>query len=165
MGSSGDEAEETAEVLRETMDQLGEQGLKHPYSLTSKFLHFCLPQTYAIYDQQAVSSVQTWSRHAFDKTSPADKRQSQFFRFNWLSDTSATGYRWILAFYRFLWACSTSDEQVHLKQAAKALQEELSRQSDQDTAQVSVLDVIDKLLWLADGDPARLGLDEQQESA
>ena len=118
-----------------------------PYSLTTKYLHFCFPESFPICDNQAAESIQMWGYMAFDH------RGEEWQQFSWsrLVDTSGSGYRGVLEFYRRFWQAASDEQRSQLTEHARHL-------SDVVGGNVSTLDLIDKLLWMASGDPLPLGL-------
>jgi hypothetical protein len=124
------------------------QSLKRPYSLLTKWLHFRYPQKYVIYDSQAASSVQEWSYFTYPLSEDDSAKKYQLVQ---TAVTSATGYKALLDFYRRCWSESDEQQQLQLQEVANNLSNEIK-------AHVSTIDVIDKTLWLAAGDPRKLGL-------
>lgn len=68
-----------------------------------------------------------------------------------IADTSGEGYSAVLDFYRECWKSSNAIQRHSLKDIAKHLTKLVG-------ANVSIIDVIDKTLWIASGDPRKLGL-------
>lgn len=75
-------------------------GNKRPYSLLTKFLFFCFPETFPIYDSWAAEAIQLWSYLTFKKRDS----EWELFRRDRMADSSGSGYRGIIEFYRRLWA-------------------------------------------------------------
>lgn len=154
LGSSEEEAASIARVVSAILLSTQDAGANRPYSLVTKFLHFCFPETVAIYDSQAAASIWMWSLFAFDDD--AEQAAVKPFRVNRTSDTSGSGYRGILDFYRFGWGAIPDADRSAAQAAAESLQTTLQRAAERTV--VSVLDLLDKLLWGANGNPIRLGL-------
>ena len=138
-----DNAAAVSAILRTS----AQSGLDRPYSLMTKFLHFCFPDSFGIYDAQAASSIQTWAYFSF----PLSNDQWKQFAWGAMTNPDASGYSAILEFYSLCWTCAGDERLAALKLAAQALSDEID-------APVSPLYVIDNLLWRASGDPRALGL-------
>ena len=120
-----------------------------PYSLLTKYLHFCFPNTYPIYDKQAALSIQMWSYMAFEnRTINGEWANYQVWE---IADTTGDGYFAIIDFYRNIWNLANDEQKNKLKLNAEF-------NSKIANGKVSVLDLIDKVLWRASGDPLLLGL-------
>lgn len=147
--SDAEAKEKVADFVRLMLDKSKEQGLPRLYSLVTKFLHFCFPNTFPIFDSQAAASIQMWSYFAF-ADGPEDARK------DWttaaLSDFSRCGYHRVVRFYREWWQALTDEQREAVVQCAEALQGILQG------VYVSRLDLLDKFLWKAKGDPIKLGL-------
>lgn len=141
------EAEQIAAFISHTLEQISGSGLHHPYSLLTKWAHFCFPNSFVIYDWQAASSVQTWSYFTF----PLGNNQSADFAAAQIARPDGAGYRGLTSFYRICWQ-SASDEQ---RDALRAVAQDLSKAID---SHVSIIDLLDKALWNANGDPRKMGL-------
>lgn len=133
-------------------------GANRPYSLVSKFLHFCFPNTFAIYDRQAGQSIRMWAFFAFDEAVQEEKKAASRFDDADLADTTGHGYFDILRFYRNVWAASHSNDRGLLELKALEIQERMRSGVATRDARVTTIDLIDKLLWKANGNPIRLGL-------
>lgn len=121
--------------------------LNRPYSLVTKFLHFCFPNSFGIYDAQAANSIQTWGFFVFDLDDPAGKKFAQ----GQIADPNGRGYGAIIEFYRFCWEYATEEQITNLELAAQELSSEIH-------APVSPTYIIDNLIWHSNGDPRILGL-------
>lgn len=141
------EAEPVASFISKTLREISGSGLHHPYSLLTKWMHFCFPESFVIYDWQVASSVQTWSYFAF----PLEDDGSAEFAAARIAQPGGTGYRGLVSFYRLCWQAASSDQQEALQTAAQQLSNAID-------SHVSVIDVIDKALWNANGDPRKMGL-------
>ncbi len=145
-------------VVKNVLQRTKAGGAKRPYSLVTKFLHFCFPTTFAIYDSQAAKSIHMWAVFAFDDDDAADKAVATRFDELVLGDTGGYGYSAVLNFYRTIWNASTPEDKTALNVQAARAQDLMRSHSGQSTARVTVIDLIDKLLWRARGNPVRLGL-------
>jgi hypothetical protein len=88
-----------------------------------------------------------WSYAAFDTRG----QEWEAYSYNAVSDMSGSGYSGVIRFYRMFW--NEADETQR-----KAIVEGAEYVSKTIDGHVSAVDVIDKVLWSANGDPARLGL-------
>jgi len=147
-----------ADVVPQVLTRTREFGTKRPYSLVSKFLHFCFPDTFVIFDSQAARSIQMWSIFAFDESAKEEKKAASRFNETELADSSGKRYFEILEFYRWIWTSSHPDDRALLESKASEMQEQMREATGQRGACVTAIDLIDKLLWLANGNPIRLGL-------
>lgn len=144
---SGSEFDMVSSIVPTILDEASKASLDRPYSLTTKFLHFCFPDSFGIYDAQAANSIQTWSYFSF---SPDDSAGSKFY-YNQMSNPTGKGYCAIMDFYRLCWEYATNDQLIDLENAARTLTQEIG-------APVSSLYVIDNFIWHMKGDPRLLGL-------
>ncbi len=142
-----EESRAIADAIPHILGRIGERGYRRPYSLLTKFLYFCFPECLPIYDAQVASSIQMWSYMAY-RTRGEEWQQFAIAR---TGDTSGQGYVAIVRFYRHLWNVASDSQRARLKALAVQAEATLG-------ARVTVLDLIDKLLWRAAGDPLRLGL-------
>lgn len=133
-------------AIPEILDAMKQAGQHRHHSLLTKFLHFTYPDTFPIYDSRAAKSIQEWSRR--EHLEPQVRRQFSFSR---LSNTSGTGYAHLVNFYNLFWEVASSEERQRLDGVASEFTHTVG-------AIVSKLDVVDKLLWGADGNPVKLGL-------
>jgi hypothetical protein len=145
MRCSGTESQRIASFVPGLLERISDAGLDHPHSLLTKWLHFCFPDSFVIYDSRAACSVQMWSYFTY----PIGAGEQ--FSANVIGRSDGSGYRGMLLFYQMCWELTTEDERAHLGKAAQTLSEEI------DSA-VGVIDVMDKMLWLANGDPRKMGL-------
>jgi len=133
---------------------------KRPYSLSTKFLHFAMPDTFAIFDDQAAQSIAMWRYFAFACEELATEDEG--IQFSWrvtAVDKGGSGYRSILDFYWLLWSSVSDDVRREASRAAQVMQASMrERYPEYPRARFSVLDLVDKLLWKASGNPIILGL-------
>ncbi len=141
-------------TVTQALVEIGASGQKCPFSLATKFLHFLFPDLFVIYDSQAAYSVWMWSLFAVGDDQP----ESQTFLASRLTDTSGTGYPAMLQFYRTLWRSCSDADRDSARKATGSLEAMLRSQPGSDLARVTVLDLIDKHLWMGAGNPIRLGL-------
>ncbi len=85
------------------MEAIRRTGSPRPYSLATKFLHFLMPNAFAIYDSQAAASITAWRRSTFGRDDRADFHSSRRFHYARMADTSGSGYRGVLDFYWLVW--------------------------------------------------------------
>lgn len=137
-----------------TLATLGSAGVRRGYSLLTKYLHFCFPDAWVIYDEQATASIEMWSFFAFYNRGTTWESFTQ----RKTTPSSGAGYGGVTAFYRRLWAAATAGNQALLTGQAARIQNDLQAWSGSPNARVTVLDLVDKLLWKAGGDPRKLGL-------
>lgn len=140
-------------IVPTILDEASKAGLDRPYSLTTKFLHFCFPESFGIYDAQAANSIQTWGYFSFSTDDPASSK----FYCDQMSNPNGQGYCAIIDFYRLCWKLATDEQLIDLENAAQALTQEIG-------APVSSLYIIDNFLWHMKGDPRLLGLLCKQSS-
>ena len=145
--ASDSEMDETTSIVPIVLREASAAGLDRPYSLVTKFLHFCFPDSFGIYDAQAANSIQTWNYFSF----ALDDSVGLKFNSTHMSNPTGNGYRAIMDFYRLCWEHATKEQLADLETAAQALALEID-------APVSPLYVIDNLIWNANGDPRLLGL-------
>ena len=134
------------------------EGMKRPYSLVTKFLHFVFPTTFAIYDSQAAKSIAMWAVFAFDEDDANENATAAPFDEFVLGETGGYGYLAVLRFYRAVWDLSTPEDKAALSAQGKRMEELFCGQPGLGVARVTIVDLIDKLLWQAAGNPFRLGL-------
>ncbi len=154
LGCSDADANVLCDVLMNAIARIRELGgHRREYSGVAKFLHFLRPDSFALIDTNAARSIGTWARIAF----PSDRRErSRFLRTN--EDKSGRDYRSVLDFYRCVWASVSPDRRAAAEAAASDLQQLL--RVHRRNAFVTVLGLIDKLMWRANGDATKLGLKE-----
>lgn len=161
-GSSLEEAKDIAQVYVELLKRVSKRGGKRPFSLLTKWLHQCFPQTFAIYDKNAARSVLTWSNQKLSHISSTDLRRLQFDveASYWVKRWDDPGwYLGILNFYRIFWQIAIQQEaSSDIENAAEGLQNILHSQPRYSHARMTPLQVLDGLLWQANGDTSLLGL-------
>jgi len=140
-------AQSICNVVETILNQIEADGHKRPYSLLTKYLHFCFPQSFPIFDAQSAASIQMWSYVAFQARGP----EWSPFKFVNISHSSGSGYPGLVQFYRYLWGQATQADRQRLHMYSLELGKSLG-------GGISVLDLFDKLLWRASGDPLYLGL-------
>ena len=132
-----------------------------PYSLVSKFLHFAMPDTFAVFDDQAATSIAMWRFFAFACETPDIAEKSNQFSWRRIAeDKGGSGYKFMLEFYRIIWKSASSDLQNEAMTAALQIETIIRERHTAGRARVTVLDLINKLLWRASGNPIVLGLAE-----
>lgn len=154
LDSSPTDAERIANAVRRVLANMRDRGCRHEYSLSTKFLHFCFPDTVAIYDSQAARSIWMWSLFAFYDA--ADQMRLQQFDLDTTQNPTGGGYGGILEFYRSVWGSTSPDDHQRAEAAATRISDGL--QLTVQATPVSVLGLLDKLLWFAKGNPISLGL-------
>lgn len=140
------EAKQIASFISKTLHCISASGLIRPYSLLTKWMHFRFPDSFVIYDSQAAASVQEWSYFAF----PLEDDDSSEFAAARIAQQGGAGYSGLVSFYRICLRAASSNQ----RGALQAVAQQLSNAID---SRVSVIDVIDKALWIASGDPRKMG--------
>jgi hypothetical protein len=131
-----------------------------PYSLVSKFLHFARPDSFVIVDAHAATSIAIWRFFAFE----CEKRGgcTEAKRFSWettCKDKTGKGYEHVLEFYQLVWKHASAALRKEAEVVTLEIQNNLiRRQPNAEQARFTVLDLINKLLWQANGNPIFLGL-------
>lgn len=138
---------------------------KRPYSLATKFFHFLFPDTFAIVDEQAASSIASWRFFAFECEVPAKANERVEFSFQKLADKSASGYLGVLEFYSLVWDAASTELRDEALRVTRDVEQFLRRSPETGRARFTVLDLIDKLLWKASGNPIVLGIAQPPRSA
>jgi hypothetical protein len=151
---SEDRAVEIARLVPNVMDRIRTTGAKRPYSLTSKFLHFLFPELFVIDDSQAALSIWMWSLFAIAEEQP----ESRQFLSSRLQEKEGSGYAAMVRFYHQVWHSCTAKEQDRATLVATLVESYLRDGTGMNKARVTVLDIIDKHLWICNGNPIRLGL-------
>lgn len=157
-GSGPDEAAEIAEVVKDTLTAFQKGGDHRNYSLLTKWLHFCFPETFAIYDSYAGTSIQVAMSRISTDQNPAqyDRRQFDSAR---IGDSSGNGYIELLNFYRLFWetarAGGLDGEVLRVAASTEAM---VRAEPGGQAARVTPLDILDKLLWKAKGSINDLGV-------
>ena len=152
------EAEASAvwETIRQILTDLRGQKIRRDYSLVTKFLHFLFPNTVVIYDSQAAASIAVWRYFAFASEysqagADGEAPNADHYRYSTLADPSGSGYEYVCAFYRRFWASATEQERADLQRVSSELANTVRHS-------VTVTDLLDKLLWKANGNAVHLGL-------
>jgi hypothetical protein len=152
-GSSTGDAAEIAGVVQYSLAFFQQRGDYRNYSLLTKWLHFCFPETFAIYDGYASKSIQVILRHVDCGPNLSG------FDMGKMGETSGNGYIGLLNSYRLFWeAAQTARLDKALDSVAKENEAMLRAEPGCLSARVSTLDILDKLLWKANGSAAALGL-------
>lgn len=146
LGSSPEDAEAIASLVKRAVSGVTAPDAKRPYSLATKFLHFSFPETITIYDAQVAASIQVWSFFAFAHDEPGWRR----FGFWPIAATDAGSYRSVLV-YRAFWDAASPEQRDDLRRAAIDVSAVLG-------GPTTIVDLVDKLMWRANGDPRLLGL-------
>ncbi len=143
------QANEIAAVVRDSLELFRQRGDDRNHSLATKWLHFCFPETFAIYDSFASKSIGSVFS-LLDITSSTERLDSSQFDSEKIGKTSGEGYIGVLNFYRSFWntAC-TSGLDAQIRAVADENQSMLRGQPGGEQARVSTVDVLDKLLWKA----------------
>jgi hypothetical protein len=145
-GSSDLDAQTLASVPLAIISEMADRKLPRPYSLSTKYLHFLFPDSFPIYDQRAAASIQAWAYFA------VSDRDAAWASSSWshVWDFHRNGYAGVIDFYRLFWTTATAEERNAVTSGAATISSRIG-------ARVSTLDVLDKLLWRANGDPRMLG--------
>ena len=91
LGAADEEVRVIAEVVKDALTLFMHRGDGRNYSLLSKWLHFCFPETFAIYDSRAAQSVETVSKGVSLQPARGGAESHHFLR-EAISDTSGKGY-------------------------------------------------------------------------
>jgi len=157
-GSTPKEAEAIGGVVREALVFFISRGSGRNFSLLSKWLQFCFPDTFAIYDSNAARSIEAVLKRVSLEPpwTNVDREQFQIER---IGITNGAGYNGLLNFYRLFWDGVRSAGLQHDLQSAVSENESLLRSEPNCwDARVSGLDILDKLLWKANGSAELLGI-------
>ena len=146
-----------ANVVPEVLRGIKQHEHEFTYVLLTKIFHFLLPDTFAIYDSRAAKSLETWE--VMETGDPRRVNRSGLtYRADLLGVTSGKNYERIIRFYRRCWVLArTAKVDVKWCEAAGRMTELLRTFPCSETATVSPLDILDKLLYTAWGDAAKLG--------
>lgn len=148
------EVEQRANIIKKVLAEIQKATGSQPYSLSTKFLHLLLPETFVIYDSRSANSIWMWSLFAIGGGEP----EASEYSLKKLLRTDARGYLSMVSFYYTAWHSAEGNIRDRLTEAAKEIQQLLENQTGLSNTPVTVLDVIDKHLWYCDGDPILLGL-------
>lgn len=152
--ATNEEAYAVSNLVPAVLRKVSERGARKAYSLLTKFLHFVLPETFVIYDSQAANSIGMWSLFAFHDDVQSQRR----FQVDRISSTTGKGYVELVDFYRTIWKSAPAEDHEAANQSAQVLERMLQSHCDSYAVRVTVLDLVDKFLWISDGNPIRLGL-------
>jgi len=162
LSATDEDLEAIAETLKDALTLFTQRGDGRNYSLLSKWLHFCFPDTFAIYDNHAAQSVETVSRKVTLRLASGGVQSTHFLREE-ISNTSGKGYLGLLNFYRLFWdAASSAGMTDHIQSESKKIQSLLREEKGCGSARVSPLTLLDMLLWMSNGSPQELGLDREE---
>jgi len=156
--ANDNEVQEIVKVLTGILACVAQHPVPQPYSLLTKWLHFCLPDTFVICDSQAVNSIQRCSDLMYQHLGLRSPTRRQLRAVS-IYESGGKGYVGILNFYRL---CRDAADEAGLMGellASSYLLEQMQHQLPNclDT-RISVLDVLDKHLWQANGSTKKLGL-------
>ena len=156
--SSKNEAAEIAATVRESLLMFRQRGDNRNYSLATKWLHFCFPETFAIYDSYACKSIRSAVTLA-DLGASTQSLDIEQLYLDMMNNKSGEGYIGLSNFYRaFGTTARAHGLDGELRAAAEANQGLLTTEPGCSSARVSMLDIVDKLLWKANGSPTALGV-------
>jgi hypothetical protein len=157
-GSTDRDAHAIAGVVEHALTLFTRRGDHRNYSLLTKWLHFCFPDTFAIYDSQAAMSIEVAIRSVALAPRHANLDRDRFRRER-IGDTSGSGYLDLLNFYRLFWeAAGSAGLDADLRVVADEIERLLRGEPGCPDARVSPPDILDKLLWKANGAMTPLGL-------
>lgn len=128
------------------LNDLAAEDIRKEYSLLTKLLYFTYPESFPIYDANVALSIQEWSYFAF-----RDEDNWKKFSSDKIKDKAGAGYQSIVEFYQLFWQHASAEKRLLLQQVSDELTATVG-------APVSKLDLLDKLLWDANGNPVKLGL-------
>ncbi len=154
LGASEDVCRAVAQVVSSSLQAFQDLGARREFSLVTKFLHFSFPETFVIFDSQAAKSINQWASFAFRDEGSVPRQ----FDTKTMSDPSGKGYAVILSFYRRVWHVVSERDRADAMAVAKEIETDLRGRFGMPRTRVEVVDLVDKLLWKADGNPIRLGL-------
>jgi hypothetical protein len=117
-----------------------------------------MPESFAIADDQAAVSIATWRYFAFACENPNCKDGERFNRKSTYDEKDGKGYKYILEFYQLVWLHATKDLRQQAEAVTSQLQALLRKHPNANQARITVLDLVDKLLWQANGNPFLLGV-------
>jgi hypothetical protein len=157
-GSTEAEASEIAGVVKDALRFFVSHGDDRNYSLLTKWCHFTFADTFAIFDGNAARSIQTVM--AVGSNGAPESEASQFL-VDRIGNTNGAGYIGLLKFYRLLHnAAESAGLLPDLERVTDETQALLRHLPGCSNARVSSLDIVDKLLWKANGSATLLGLGE-----
>jgi len=157
-GSSDGEASVIAGVIRDALTLFVSRGDSRNYSLLTKWLHFSFPDTFAIYDGNAARSIQEAMSVLLGGEEKSGLDREQFLA-DRIGNTNGVGYIGLLNFYRLCWnAARSAGLEGDLKAAARENEELLRSEPRCGDGRESTVDVLDKLLWKANGQATLLGI-------
>jgi hypothetical protein len=156
--ATDDQVQQIVNVLVEILARIAKTPIPQPYSLLTKWLHFCLPDTFVICDSQAVKSIQASSDISHNQLGPRSPTRRQFRAIS-IYETGGRGYIGILNFYRL---CGEAADRAGLMSELFTSSQRLEQMQHQMpnclNTRISVLDVLDKHLWQANGNVQNLGI-------
>ncbi|RYZ82966.1 MAG: hypothetical protein EOP06_20785 [Proteobacteria bacterium] len=163
---SDSDIEEIADTYMATLLDSCNDTKKRNFSLVSKWLHFCLPDTFPIYDQQVVSSIKAWSdvAHTHLPLTNLERLQYNIEHRHWVTHwQNPMWYLSILKFYRQLW-----DEIIRLELAdditryASEIEEDMKLHKTNNKYTMTVASLMDTHLWLANGNMSKLASEQNR---
>ena len=138
------EVQEIVKVFTEILALVAQHPVPQPYSLLTKWLHFCLPDTFVICDSQAVNSIQASSDLLHKHFGPRSLPRRQF-RVISIYEKGGKGYEGALNFYRLCGeAADKAGMLAGLQEAAQRLEAIQHQIPGCRNTRISVLDVLDK---------------------
>ena len=134
-----------AEHIKQVLADSHNRGLKRGYSLVTKFHFFSFPNSFVIFDSLSAYSIQMWAYFAFKDRG----EEYENFIYERIADPSGDGYQGVLDFYVNLFKVAP-EGMAEVEDWAKKLTKEFD-------FRITSLDLIDKFLWICEGDPRYLG--------
>jgi len=122
-------------------------------------LHFIFPKSFVIYDSQAATSIAMWRNFAYECEDDTVAAETSRFSLKALLE-DGDRYKSFIEFYRILWSSVPEELRVETNRVAAELEEHLRTRHDNKQVQFTAIDLIDKVLWKANGNPIVLGLAE-----
>jgi hypothetical protein len=157
-GSEKKDAAAIVRVVRDALSFFALRGDDRHYSLLTKWLQFCFPDTFAIFDRNASKSIQV-AIAALSTGSGLTGMGLEHFLSESISRTNGAGYGGLLSFYRLFWNSAQAAGLAGDLESVAADNEALLRtEPGCRCARVTTLDILDKLLWKANGSANVLGI-------
>lgn len=156
--ATDDQVQQVLNVLTSILSRVDQHHVPQPYSLLTKWLHFCFPDTFVIFDSQAANSIQTCSDFMHGHLGPQSSIRRQFRRVS-IYEKGGKGYMGLLRFY---YLCGQAADEGGLMGALLKSSQQMEAVQHQIpgclNTRISVLDVLDKHFWKANGDAHKLGI-------
>ncbi|HEY3329807.1 MAG TPA: hypothetical protein VGK19_07295 [Capsulimonadaceae bacterium] len=147
-----------ADAMGSIMATIARSTTVKPYSLLTKYLHYAFPNSFAAYDNRVGASVLAWVKDVYG-IRPGPNLARQRYAPDVLTTTDGLGYIGILRFFQMFWDGVAAADQVETYDAAVAeLQAALDELPGEIELKLNRLDILDKVLSVANGDRKLLHL-------